>query len=349
MKTRTLFVLVCGLALASVAGAHEVKKKNKSGSKERQAQPVHQQQTHVIHPGTPGGSPTGAPRFQQTKAPQHVPEPPAHPTGPVKDGAAVQPQPNELGTTTAPAATVAEPAAPALTREQLDEAYVRSQGFRSSEQYRKWKETGKLEGLEHVATTGTPTAGGGPDSSQKPGPGITTAPSGVASVQGKTIPFRPQHFNLPSTPEPGVAGVTFQQNRRIDGCQNWQGAKYSAFRDYKPVWHDRVWWNSHHTRIIFIFGGWYYWNGGYWFPAWGYNSVAHYMYDGPIYAYNNLPPDQVVANVQSALQQLGYYHGIVNGRLDALTRAAIADYQRDHGLYITSAIDEPTLASLRMA
>ena len=29
-----------------------------------------------------------------------------------------------------------------------------------------------------------------------------------------------------------------------------------------------------------------------------------------------------------------------------VNRAALADYQRDHGLYTTSAIDEPTLASL---
>jgi peptidoglycan hydrolase-like protein with peptidoglycan-binding domain len=61
-----------------------------------------------------------------------------------------------------------------------------------------------------------------------------------------------------------------------------------------------------------------------------------------------LPPDQVVANVQTALQEQGYYHGEVDGLLGPLTRAAIADYQRDQGLYITSAIDEPTLASLGM-
>ncbi|MEY2439923.1 MAG: hypothetical protein QOI34_1308, partial [Verrucomicrobiota bacterium] len=29
-----------------------------------------------------------------------------------------------------------------------------------------------------------------------------------------------------------------------------------------------------------------------------------------------------------------------------LTRAALADYQRDHGLYTTAAIDQPTLESL---
>jgi N-acetylmuramoyl-L-alanine amidase len=62
----------------------------------------------------------------------------------------------------------------------------------------------------------------------------------------------------------------------------------------------------------------------------------------------DLPPDQVVANVQTALQEQGYYHGPINGVLGSDTRAAIANYQRDHGLYTTSAIDESTLAALGM-
>jgi hypothetical protein len=116
------------------------------------------------------------------------------------------------------------------------------------------------------------------------------------------------------------------------------------------VWHDRSWWSNHYNRILLVNGGYYYWNSGFWYPAWGYDSGnAYYPYDGPIYAYNNLPPNQVIGNVQLALQQQGYYHGAVDGLLGPLTRAAIADYQRDHGLYVTSAIDQPTLQSLGMA
>jgi peptidoglycan hydrolase-like protein with peptidoglycan-binding domain len=100
---------------------------------------------------------------------------------------------------------------------------------------------------------------------------------------------------------------------------------------------------------VFVFGAPYYWNAGYWFPAWGYNPTAYYAWSGPIYAYNNLPPDQVIANVQAELQQQGYYQGEVDGLIGPLTRGAIADYQRDHGLYVTSAIDRPTLQSLGMA
>jgi peptidoglycan hydrolase-like protein with peptidoglycan-binding domain len=67
-----------------------------------------------------------------------------------------------------------------------------------------------------------------------------------------------------------------------------------------------------------------------------------------MYAYHDLLPDQVVANVQAALQELGYYHGPVNGILGSETREAIANYQRDHGLYTTSTIDQVTLEALGM-
>ncbi len=144
-----------------------------------------------------------------------------------------------------------------------------------------------------------------------------------------------------------IKSVKFSASRRIVGAARWRGVHYNAFRAYRPIWHERVWWASHYPRVVLIGGGWYYWNAGFWYPAWGYDaSAAYYPYDGPIYAYNNLPPDQVVANVQEALQSQGYYNGEVDGLLGPLTRAALADYQRDHDLYTTSAIDEPTMASL---
>src|SRR5438477_163012 len=87
------------------------------------------------------------------------------------------------------------------------------------------------------------------------------------------------------------------------------------------------------NRIVFGFGAPYFWDAGWWYPAWAYDPNAYYAYDGPIYAYNGLPPDQVVANVQSAVQEQGYYTGEVDGLLGPLTRAAIARYQQDHGLY----------------
>ena len=120
-----------------------------------------------------------------------------------------------------------------------------------------------------------------------------------------------------------------------------------AVRLHRREFHNRDWWRQNHTRIILIGGGYYFWDAGYWYPAWGYDPYySNYVYDGPIYAYNDLPPDQVIFNVQNALQQQGYYRGAVDGALGPRTRAALANYQRDHGLEITSAVDEPTLASL---
>jgi Putative peptidoglycan binding domain len=182
----------------------------------------------------------------------------------------------------------------------------------------------------------------------------TAAVSGQNGGKGKFAqgkPFKPQHFNLAKQPNTAKAPpVKFQQGRRIQGSQNWQGQKYAVFRNYKSEWHDRNWWhNRYHNNFTFVFGAPYYWNAGYWFPAWGYTPNAYYAWDGPIYAHNRMPPDQVIANVQASLQQQGYYHGEVDGAIGPLTRGAIADYQRDHGLYTTSTIDQPTLQSLGMS
>ncbi len=158
-----------------------------------------------------------------------------------------------------------------------------------------------------------------------------------------------QHFNLNAKANPRIQSAKFVAGARVNGAQRWQGNNYSAFRNYNAQWHDRNWWHHHHNRIVLIGGGYYYWDAGFWYPAWGYDSAySYYPYDGPIYAYNDLPPDQVIANVQAALQSEGYYQGEVDGMLGPLTRSALAAYQADHGLYTTAAIDEPTLNSLGM-
>jgi peptidoglycan hydrolase-like protein with peptidoglycan-binding domain len=50
--------------------------------------------------------------------------------------------------------------------------------------------------------------------------------------------------------------------------------------------------------------------------------------------------------VQSQLQREGYYDGPIDGVLGPMTRQAIAAFQDDHGLAVTSAVDEPTLETL---
>jgi len=111
--------------------------------------------------------------------------------------------------------------------------------------------------------------------------------------------------------------------------------------------HDCNWWRNHCHTIILIGGGFYAWDLGYWYPAYGYDSYnSNYAYDGPIYCYDGLPPDQIIANVQYALQQLGYFAEAADGVLGPVTRAAIEDYQVENNLPVTGAIDRPLLVSL---
>ena len=148
-----------------------------------------------------------------------------------------------------------------------------------------------------------------------------------------------------------TGNAAYYRGGNVRITNNWRGdafrgQRYAAFRNYNRQWHDRSWWRSHYDRIVFVNNGWYYWNAGYWFPAWGYAPSVSYVYDGPIYGYNGLSPDQVTVNVQEQLARAGYYDGPIDGLLGPMTREAIAAYQADNGLAITSAIDEPTLATL---
>jgi len=148
-----------------------------------------------------------------------------------------------------------------------------------------------------------------------------------------------------------TGNAAYYRGGNVRVTNNWRGdafrgQRYAAFRNYNRQWHDRSWWRSHYNRIVFVNNGWYYWNAGYWFPAWGYAPSVSYVYDGPIYGYNGLSPDQVTVNVQQQLARAGYYDGPIDGTLGPMTREAIAAYQADNGLSVTSAIDEPTLATL---
>jgi Putative peptidoglycan binding domain len=147
------------------------------------------------------------------------------------------------------------------------------------------------------------------------------------------------------------SNVRVNRNRNIAVTNNWRGNQftgrnYAVFRNYHRQWHDRGWWRDHFSRIVFVGGGWWYWDAGYWFPAWGYDPYAYYPYDGPIYGYSNLTPYQVVSEVQAQLQADGYYAGPIDGVLGPMTRQAIAAFQADHGLAITSTVDEPTMNTL---
>ena len=167
----------------------------------------------------------------------------------------------------------------------------------------------------------------------------------------KVQQIKTQHANFRAQPKPQqVPAVTFNQNYRIQGSDQWQGSHYEVFRSYHPERHDEGWYRSRYSRVELIGGGYYFFNSGYWYPAWGYSPQAeYYAYDGPIYVGQRAePPDKVIADVQAVLQEMGYYTGEVDGLLGPLTREALTAYQADQGLTTTAAIDQPTLDSLGM-
>ena len=149
--------------------------------------------------------------------------------------------------------------------------------------------------------------------------------------------------------------VALNRDRNVRIVNHWRndrfrGGDYVAFYNYNRVWHDRNWWVSYYPSVAFVLGGWWYWSAGYWYPAWGYDPHAWYSYDGPIYTgYADRTPDRIIEDVQLALQQQGYYAGAIDGRLGPQTRGALAAFQSDNGLAITSAVDRPTLQTLGLS
>ena len=223
----------------------------------------------------------------------------------------------------------------------------------------------RRKGMKGEAATKTTTNPAGPAAgaagtgatSPVPAAGQQNAQANMGAKAKKPDPqqvqqIKSQHANFRAQPKPQqVPPVTFNQNHRIQGSDHWQGQHYQVFRSYHPEWHDQGWYHSHYNRVELIGGGYYFFNNGYWFPAWGYSpSAQYYAYDGPIYAGQHAePPDKVIADVQGVLQQMGYYKGEVDGLLGPLTREALTAYQGEQGLAQTAAIDEPTLDSLGMS
>jgi len=121
----------------------------------------------------------------------------------------------------------------------------------------------------------------------------------------------------------------------------------SALQRFQRERHNRNWWSQHFAVIVLVGGGYYYFDSGYWFPALGFDpNYEAYDYDGPIFTYGNLLPDQVILNVQRALADLGYYNGALSGSLSAATRYAISAYQQDNGLVVNGVVDAPLVYSL---
>jgi len=208
-----------------------------------------------------------------------------------------------------------------------------------------------------AVTASTPPAATSPAASVAPSVAQTSPTKPVNPAAAKKLDtqkvqqIKQQHTSFRAQARPDrVPPVTFSAEFRLPGAERWSGPQYEVYRSYHPERHDRGWYHQHYQRVELIAGGYYYFNSGYWYPAWGYDSGnQYYAYDAPIYVgKRSEPPDKVIADVQAALQEMGYYKGEVDGLIGPLTREALTGYQNDQGLVATAVIDEPTLDSLGM-
>ncbi|CAN5466708.1 hypothetical protein BH18VER1_BH18VER1_12350 [soil metagenome] len=149
--------------------------------------------------------------------------------------------------------------------------------------------------------------------------------------------------NTDNTTDDGQAHRRHRGRDRDGNRWNWHHHNWDRHH------HHRDWWHRHYTRFVIFGGGYYYWNSGFWYPAYGYDPYfSTYAYDAPIYAYNDLSPEQVMANVQAELSRRGYYRGQIDGTYGPQTRSALIRYQQDTGLHASGILDQATLESLGM-
>ena len=174
---------------------------------------------------------------------------------------------------------------------------------------------------------------------------VTKAPHSAVPGPRQTVESEAD-LNGQNRIPPQASNQAKNRNRHVDR-NSFTVARSRCVRGY----HDRYWWRNHYnTRFVLFGGGYYYWNLGYWYPAFGYSPFYNnYAYSEPIYGYNNLDPGQVIQNVQLALRDQGYYPGAIDGLIGTQTRAALSAFQRDRGLIVTFAVDEPTLVALGLA
>jgi len=251
---------------------------------------------------------------------------------------------------------------------------------RAAEEQPKKQAKGKAHPVQHAATaprSATHIQGTG---GRKMNAHAATAPRPATHMQGTSgrkmnANVKPVHSNVNASTNVSRTHLNrtqtnvvkqnnqFNVNRRNNVVVNTGGnrrfavyggrnyASFGAARQWN--WHqrhDRGWWRSQGFPIVLYGGGYWFWNNGWWYPAYGYDPYySNYVYDGPIYGYGNVAPGDVTSEVQQRLAQQGYYQGPIDGILGPMTRRAIERFQVDHGLAVTAAIDQSTLASLGLA
>ena len=342
MKKFTSLLISCSLALAGVALAQESEDQTSEGKKKRggkkeaaaEAKPgkrIGQGGTDAANPGAnaPKSDRAAAKSERAAAKQQRAADAPAAETKPATSTTSAPATADQSATTGAPAA----------------DGQAKQRDKRGKREAKAAKNAAPEAADASAATTTAPAT------ADKPGTKRQAGAKGQKPDPQKVQQIRTRHANFRAQPRPQqVPAVTFQQNYRIQGADRWQGPQYEVYRSYRPERHDRAYYDSRYQRVELVGGGYYYWNNGYWYPAWGYSPQAeYYAYDAPIYVGKSAePPDRVIANVQATLQEMGYYKGEVDGLLGPLTREALTAYQSDRGLVATAVIDEPTLDSLGM-
>src|SRR5438552_16637640 len=103
-----------------------------------------------------------------------------------------------------------------------------------------------------------------------------------------------QRFNEPHTARSSLAAnrernVTANRNRNVTVNQNQNvmiNRNRVSFSEavalHRHEFHDRDFWRRH-FQIVIINNNAFFFDAGFWFPAWGYFPGAYYPYDGPIY------------------------------------------------------------------
>jgi hypothetical protein len=348
MKNVTSLLIACSLALAGAAMAQPPEQQSTPTKKKQPAEKTHAAQAQ---PGAKAPKPH-EPAVKEPGAGKH--EGATHQPGAMKEPGAA----HEHAATNEPGAGKGHKAAAHQESATAPKTNVSGESADTStpsarQQRIEQRRKGMKEPAAAAKTAPAPAAAAPPvpaAGQQNPQANVAGGKKAKPDPQ-KVQQIKTQHANFRAQPKPQqVPAVSFNQSYRIQGSEQWQGPQYEVFRSYRPEWRDQGWYRSRYSRVELIGGGYYFFNAGYWYPAWGYDpSAAYYAYDGPIYVGQHAePPDKVIADVQAVLQEMGYYRGEVDGLLGPLTREALTAYQADQGLMTTAVIDQPTLDSLGM-
>ena len=228
---RIFVVSICSLALVSVAvGAQKEEKKSQP---KKQAQTAQHATQATGHPAGGGGA--GAKKMTTATSGGQKPK-----TGQTSTATYHGQKGNKSQTSTA-----AYHGQKGKVAQTSDAAYQTQKGKKNQTQAERQRAQAANERQTTKAANAGQVKGAG-----KPNQAKTATVSDQNAAKGKFAknkPVKPQHFNLAKQPNTAKAPpVKFQQGRRIQGSQNWQGQQYTVFRNYKSEWHDQNWWHSHY-------------------------------------------------------------------------------------------------------